>query len=311
MIYVLFFIIWIGVLITVGIQIQAEKPIAGEPEFPKPIYRYIYRLSFAFPFKWFVDDDNNLTKKGSKLQEQLKYSGYDSFFTVRSFMAFKAMILLGSLFIGSALIVFLNNMDGIISVVSNVESNVGMNLKPKTIIMILCVCLLIGLMPNIRLKSKAKRALVEHSKDLPMIQMFTILMLRSNKTVSEILFALSKLNTKHREIFERGYRMYLRNKNEGLAYLRSSFDNERFIEMFNLLEDIAEYAREECIQIMESNMKSLINDINTIKRKNDLSKLVYSQASMIVPFSAILLLGAVPIIVMGLSILSGTMNGFQ
>lgn len=311
--FAIFGAVWIVVFFVLMTQIQTEKlNFKDKPEFITPFYDNVYHLSFVLPFKWFVEDDNNLTKKGLLMQEQLRITGNDKMFSVRSFMAYKVVLLIASLALGGFIILLMHNMGFITGFLLDLDSakekSTG-GLNPKTIILVLSACMIIPLMPGLKLKSQAKRALVTNTKDLPMIQMFTILMLRSNKTVSEILFALSKLNTSHRDVFERGYRIYLRNKQEGMAYLRSNFTHDRFIEMFNLLEDIAEYAREECIQIMESNRKSLVDDINSIKRKNDLSRLVYSQASMMVPFAAILLLGAAPVIIMGVSIMGGSLMG--
>lgn len=297
MIYAIFFMVWTAVLLVVFAQARANRGLAnGEPSFAHPFYQEIYRLSFSIPFKWFVEDDQNLTDKGKKLQEELIYAGYNKYFTVRSFMAFKVMIFFASLLVSAITLLIIDNLPILFKILLNVDSIAVQNkgVTPDLILVTVAFYIALALFPGIIVKNKAKREVVNRNRDLPIIHMFTILMLRSNKTVSEILFALSKLNTHHKEVFERGYRMYLRNKHEGMAYLRSQFDNHRFVEMFNLLEDIAEYAREECISIMESNMKSLVEETNMVKRRNDLSRLVYSQASMIVPFLAIILLGAAP-----------------
>lgn len=303
--YIVFFAIWIIVFVYFYGKIREEKMAALRSPFDHPFFREMYRLSFRIPFKWFVEDDNQLTRKGEQMKEYLELSGYSRYFTVRSFMAFKVVLLILCLMVGSMTVMLMSNMDDIAKVLfhKSIETKpVSLNAK----VAIFSMFLLIVLLPNIIVKNKAKRAIVNHNKDLPMIQMFVILLLRSNKTVSEILYALSKINTYHREVFERGYRMYLRNKHEGISYLRSKFNNARFIEMFNLLEDIAEYAREECIQILESNMKALVEETNQIKRRNDLSRLVYSHATMMVPFIAVLLLGAAPIVVLGIRIFSNS-----
>lgn len=310
MIYAIFFAVWAVVFLIVYSQTRASRAVEGDEQFEHPFFKEVYRLSYKAPFKWFVEEnEHRLSPKGEKLKEQLELSGYDRNFTVKSFMAFKVMIFMASMVLAGISILLMDNMGKIMDLFLDLPptaADKGITLDMA--IMTVMFYMMFALFPSISLKNKAKKAIVNQNKDLPMIHMFTILMLRSNKTVMEILFALTKLNTHHKEVFEQGYRMYLRNKSEGMSFYRSHFDNERFIEMFNLLEDIAEYAREETISIMESNMKSLVEDTNMIKRRNDLSQLVYSQASMVIPFLAVILLGAAPIIVMGIKIFTNSMT---
>lgn len=310
MIYAIFFVVWAVVSLIVYTQIRTSRAVEGDEQFEHPFFKEVYRLSYQAPFKWFVEEnENRLTPKGEKLKEQLELSGYDRNYTVKSFMAFKVMIFMASMVLAGISILLMDNMGKIMDLFFNLPSTaVEKGITPGMGIMTVMFYMMFALFPSISLKSKAKKTIVAQNKDLPMIHMFTILMLRSSKTVSEILFALTKLNTHHKEVFEQGYRMYLRNKSEGMNFYRSHFENERFIEMFNLLEGIAEYARNETISIMESNMKSLVEDTNMIKRRNDLSQLVYSQASMVIPFFAVILLGAAPIVVMAIKIFSKSMT---
>ncbi|WPS85405.1 hypothetical protein SMD22_01895 (plasmid) [Brevibacillus halotolerans] len=312
MIYLIFLIVWTTLLLVVYIQSRANRGLAsGEPSFGSPFCQEIYRMSYNIPFKWFVEDDKRLSPKGERVKELLELSGYDKNFTVRSFMAFKVFVFFVSILMAAITLLLLDNFPALFKAGMNEQSIVSQNIRgvsPDLTFMIIAFFMMFSLFPNIKVKNKAKKSIVARNRDLPMIYMFTILMLRSGKTVSEIVFALTKLNTHYKEVFERGFRMYLRNKHEGMVYLRSQFTNERFVEMFNLLEDIAEYAKDECVSIMESNMKSLVDETNMVKRRNDLSQLVYSQASMIVPFLAIILLGAVPVVIAFITIFASSMS---
>ncbi|MFF2531483.1 hypothetical protein ACFVS2_21485 [Brevibacillus sp. NPDC058079] len=312
MIYLVFLIIWAVMAIVVYFQTKGDRETtSGEPTFGSPFHQEIYRLSFIAPFKWFVEDDRNLTPKGEKVKELLKLSGYDKNYTVRSFMAFKVLIFFASMVMVTLALFLMEKLPTLMNTAMNIQNVTAQDSKgvPLNVIFItIAFFMMFALFPSIKMKNIAKKSILARSRDLPMIYMFTILMLRSNKTVTEIIYALTKLNTHYKEVFERGYRMYLRNKHEGMAYLRSQFDNDRFAEMFNLLEDIAEYAKDECVSIMESNMKNLVDETNMVKRRNDLSQLVYSQASMVIPFMAIILLGAAPVVIMGITIFTTSMN---
>ncbi len=50
-------------------------------------------------------------------------------------------------------------------------------------------------------------------------------------------------------------------------------------------------------------MQEIIEYTNTLKRRKDLSNLVYSQASLFIPFLAVILLGLIPIAMYGSSLL--------
>lgn len=286
--YILFFAVWSVAFLYFYSNLRKEKASLSRSPIAHPFFREIYRLSFLPPLKWLVEDDDALSPKGMEIKEKLILTGYSRYFTVRSFTAFKWLVLTLCLALG-------------ILTVTTVDQ-LAVNAK----VLVLSMFMVGALLPNMFLNTKYKKAIIDRNKDLPLIMMFTILLLRSNKTVSEILFALSKINTYYKEVFERGYRIFLRNQQEGISFLRSNFTNARIKEMFNLLEDIAEYARDECIQILEGNMKSLIEETNRIKRRNDMSRLVYSQATMMVPFIAILLLGAAPIVGLGIKIFSNS-----
>ena len=267
------------------------------------------RSLFGIPFKWFVDDDERPTEKKTKqLQKTIALGGYDKYFTLRSYMTFKVVITLVMLLIGGFFLLVIQYWDLIASLLFAVESEpVELSLGAKGAIV--SAFLVVGLIPNFVLKSKVKTKLKNDAKDIPVLQMFIILMLRSNKTIAEILYALSKVNTPHKEVFEKSYRVYLRNKGEGMDFLKRHFHDSRFVDTFNLLEDIGEYARNETIRILENNLHSIVEETAMIKRRNDMSRLIFSQASMIIPFVSVMALGAIPLIVMGLTIFSASFGG--
>jgi len=310
MIYTIFMVVWVIAVLIIynGITVR-NNPEINTQKFKKEFYNEMYLMSFGIPFKWFVDDDDNPTEeKTKKLKKDLELAGFDQHFTLRSFMTFKVIIMMAFLLLGGLILFIMKNAHHFSKIFFNVEV-AEQPLGIQTSLLVISICLFFALMPNLILKQKVKKKMKEDSKDIPVLQMFIILMLRSNKTIAEILYALSRVNTPHKKAFEKGYRIYLRNKGEGMSFLKEHFYGTRFVETFNLLEDIGEYAREECIRILENNLQSLVEETNTIKRRADLSKLIYSQASMIIPFTSILLLGAFPLVMMGLEIFTSAFSG--
>jgi hypothetical protein len=294
--------IYNGFLVRNNPEINTEK-------FENKFFNEMYLMSYGVPFKWFVDDDERPTeKKTIELQKTIALGGYDKYFTLRSYMTFKVFIAIIMLLIGGFVIIVADYWHIVGKLLFAVDSPpIKMTISSKGITV--GSFLGIGLIPNMILKSKVKKKLKNDVKDIPVLQMFIILMLRSNKTIAEILYALSRIDTPHKEVFEKSYRIYLRNKGEGIGFLKKHFEDTKFVDTFNLLEDIGEYARSECIRILENNMHSLVEETAMIKQRNDMTRLVFSQASMFIPFFAVIMLGVLPFIVMGLDIFANSFGG--
>lgn len=299
----------VGGIIVYNTFVIRNNPEINTEKFESKFFNEMYLLSFGIPFKWFVDDDERPTeKKTMQLQKTIALGGYDKYFTLRSYMTFKVFITIMMLLVGGFVILIADYWHIVSSILFAVDSPpIELTLSSKG--MILGLFLVIGLIPNMVLNSKVKKKLKNDVKDIPVLQMFIILMLRSNKTIAEILYALSKIDTPHKETFEKSYRIYLRNKGEGIAFLKKHFEDTKFVDTFNLLEDIGEYARSECIRILENNLHSLIEETAMIKQRNDMTRLVFSQASMFIPFIAVVMLGVLPYVVMGLSIFANSFGG--
>ncbi|MDF2880106.1 MAG: hypothetical protein K0R54_663 [Clostridiaceae bacterium] len=272
-------------------------------KFESSWHNKFYQWSYVIPFKWFVEDDNNLTIKGDELKNKLKFANLLEKYTVSSFMTYKTLVFMICILLAGINLLIAKYSSQLSGILLGIETE-AKELEVGTMLLISMFWLAISLIPNIILKSKVKRYTVISNKDIPILQMFIILMLRSSKTITEILFALSKLNTHHRFTFEQGYRIYIRNKHEGMEYLKDNFQSKKFVETFALLEDIGEYAKDDCIMILESNFKTIVEETALIKRKNDLSQLIYTQASMVVPFVVIITLTVMPLVVTSLNMLT-------
>lgn len=295
----------IGAIIIINDYEVKNNPEINRQKFKNRFFNEMYLISFGFPFKHFVDDDDRPTeKKTLELQKMIKLGGFDKYFTLRSFMTFKVVIMIAMLILGYLNVLLVENWHLVSKYLFAIEVEAS-ETDWQTKMMIISLYMIVALIPNYVLKFKVKRKLKDDVKDIPVLQMFIILMLRSDKMIPEIIYSLSKIDTPHKEAFEKGYRIYLRNKGEGIEFLKKHFVGTKFVDTFNLIEDIGEYARSECIRILESNLQSLIEETNMIKQRNDSSRLIFSQASMFVPFVSIITLGALPLIIMGLQSFGG------
>lgn len=285
------------------------KDVREIKKFDDPLFNELYQWSFVAPFKWFVDDENRPTKdKNVEVKRWLVEAGWDRKLTLRSYMTLKVFLLFGSFVVFLFWTYVLKEWHTVARLFTGTEMD-AIELTWQSYIKIGSVCLAFALLPDFLLKNKAKKVQKERVKDIPILQMFIILMLRSGKTIADVLFALSKLDTPHKDVFVKGYYIYARNRQEGIDFLIRHFEGTRFVETFYLLRDMSDYSRQECIRILEDGLTSIVEEINQMKRRNDLSRLIYSQASMMVPFAAILLLGALPFITMGLEIFARSFIG--
>ena len=207
------FIYFLIALVVGGTIIYNSYTLKNNPEintekFEKKFFNEMYLLSFGIPFKWFADDDDRPTeKKTLELKKTIALGGYDKYFTLRSFMTFKVVVAMAMLLAGGFVVVMVDYWHIVSKLLFAVESEpIEMELLNK--VMILFPFLAVSLIPNIILKSKVKKKLKDDVKDIPVLQMFIILMLRSNKTIAEILYSLSRIDTPHKEAFEKSYRPY-------------------------------------------------------------------------------------------------------
>lgn len=289
-------------LIVAGVQIGKEQmTMANEKDsikFDKDILNHLQSLSFVPPFSKFIDEKHDKFKEE---QEKITKAELTHLFSARSFTTLKVLLLMFSVFIYIIITNLAEHINSIIAFLLNIETNFNgfdTNSRIIFIMMLLILCLI----PNILVKNRIKQSEFRVSKDIPMIQMFVILMLRSNRTTSEIIYSLSMLKSEYRPIFEVAYRIYTRSSVEGFEYLRESFKNTDFETTLNVLEGSESYSKQESINVLDNSLKELNEKNLATERRRDISNIVYSQAAISIPFTAVILLVIAPLAVLGISI---------
>lgn len=265
------------------------------------------------PFSWFIDEKEEHPKT-KDLKLKISEANLTHLFNYRSFTVLKVGVMLLSLITFLFVILIIDNGGAVAKLLFNVDkvSMAGDVTQSYTNIKIVTfmVLLVLTLVPNIYLKRRANMYKFYHLKDIPVVQLFIILMLRSKKPIGEILYALSKINTRYKKVFDTGYRIYIRNKDEGLEYIKESFGETNFKETVNVLKDMGDYSREDSIKLLENNMQQIVEKNNAMKRRGDLSRLVYSQSTIAIPFIAIIVLCFIPLAVLGIDIFQNAGAGF-
>lgn len=260
----------------------------------------LYYMSFRYPFRLFIDEKDE-SPRTLELKKNLFYANLTSIFNYRSFIVFRILILILSI-IGYFVFSFIiDNIDGISSFLFNLkETNDMFTDTSDAKIILVIIMAFIALLPTLIVNNKASYYKFAKVRDLPIIQLFIILMLRSKRPLNEILFSLSKLKTKYKETFNIGYRVFLRNKKEGISYLETKFDGTKFKDTLSALRDLDEYSKQETIKMLENNLEEIKEENETLQKKKDVKRVLISQLTLIVPFISIILLAFVPIVMYGI-----------
>ena len=280
-----------------------------------PIFTYkwanlLYFLSFVAPFKFFIDEKEEAPKT-KEIISNLNEAHLTHLLNYRSFTVLKLSLGLIEFVLYFIIMFFVKNIHTIFYFLFKTEISpvTGSNLENMYIIMALVM--MFGLLiPNIIIKKRANEYAYSTLRDIPLLQMFILLMLRSNKTTSEIFYGLSKINTCYRNVFHIAYLKYMRNYNDCFDFLNEAFKNTDFQETVKIIKSLPNYSKEETIAILENQMNITISDTNNKKRGKDVSGLVLSQATVMFPFLAFCVLVLVPIATYGIYLLNNSLNGF-
>jgi hypothetical protein len=296
-------ILSLGYVVRFYLSYSPVNYSSGNKKFDSKFSNFLYKISFKPPFKFFVEDEDeegeDVSEGVEKLKKLISLSDSSNLYDARTFTTLKYFLFLCVILVFSLNIIFLMRAEDILSIIAGLDKGVINNmdfLKAfQQSMILLMVISVIPLYPSMKMKQKVQKIKVEKDKDLPVLQIFLILFLRANKTIEEMLFSMSKLNTSYKGTFEHAYRISTRDKREAIKYLKQSFDNETFMESLDILNDLQDYSKDDCVKIMESNLVIITNELETNKRQSDLSSLVYSQAAIAIPFAAVLLLAGAPV----------------
>ncbi|MFJ8528564.1 hypothetical protein [Bacillus sp. NPDC094106] len=296
--------------LMIGIHLLTSQKRVMEKPFLNEWSNILHSLSFVAPFKWFINS-NPEDKKVKDINKLIFEANISDKLSYRVFTALQITILIASFIIFCIVNIMMNNITFLVGMLFNIDLAESMQ-SPTGIIkfkfIVGAILLLLCLIPKFWLKRRAKKNKFFFLKDLPILQLFIILMLRSKRPINEVFYVLSKTKTRYKNIFEVGYRIYLRDNKEGLQYLANSFAGTKFTDTIHILSEFNEYSREDGIQSLENNMQEIIEYTNMLKRTKDLSNLVYSQASLFIPFLAVILLGLIPLAMYGSSLLDSPMG---
>lgn len=255
----------------------------------------VYEISFKAPFVWFIPEDPEC-EKAKNIDATISKAGFTNIMNYRVlqagqfllfFIAFILTIILGS---------FVDSTSAIFEFLFNVPIQGG----GSTYLVVGGLLMLLALVPRFYINTKASSRHSKFIADLPVLQLFIILMIRSKRTIPEIFFVLSKSEMRYQDIFSRAYRIFLRDRQQAFIYLRSVFHNTPLVDSITVLETFDNYSKDESAQILDNQLSNIVEEVAALKKNKNVLLGLITEGSIALPFAGLMLLGVVPLIVYGL-----------
>lgn len=292
----------IGFVHLITIEISRKKMI--DKPFLNELSNELYVLSYSIPFSWFINPNEN-DKRVKDLNKIIIDANENHRLNYRVYVTIQILIFLASIVLFFLFSLIANNSASIIKFLFNIQMDLTSPdsiLKMKIIIgMVLMSFILI---PSMYLKRKAKNNKFFFLKDLPILQLFIILMLKAKRPLGEVIYVLSTTNTRYKYIFATAYRMYVSDKNSAMEYLYNAFEDTKFADTVLVLKEYGDYSKAESLTVLNNNLKDITEFTNTLKRRKDIGTNVFSQLSLAVPFLSVILLAFSPLVYYGINLLN-------
>lgn len=293
-------------LILGFLALERDKTVVKRmitPPFKNEWANELYIMSYSAPFKWFINE-NESDERVRDVKKLIIEANESHRLNYRAYTTLQFSIMMLAVVAWLAVSVILDNSAVAFQFLFNVDVGVTDQASMGQVKLVLGVVLLAtSIVPKYYLKTRANRNKFYFLKDLPILQLFIILMLKARRPLSEVLYVLSTTNTAYRQIFDTGYRIYIRDKREGLQYLREAFAETRFLDTIQVLESYGDYSKSETLNVLENGLKDITEHTNTMKRRKDIGSNVFSQISLVFPFLSALLLCFGPVIAYGMSMM--------
>lgn len=266
-----------------------------ENMFEGRFYNLLYKFSYTYPLNKFLDKKGTLNKRERKISQELKELDLNHKFSLRTFLGLRLLLLFVPLFIIITFMFYLRYFTS------------GFNFAKELKWLIIPVIL--AYLPDLYLVKKKLDYEEFNFNEVVILQMFMLLLIKSNSTIEDILYAFSKMETYHKRTFEKAYRISLRGKTDALEFLQDKFAGTVFGSSFKILDEMFMYSKEDSVRILKANLKTIQKESLKNKTKKELTKFSYSQISIIVPFAVAIFLGAIPLIQYGISMMTDGLLG--
>lgn len=287
------------------VVVTLDKTVVMDKPFASVWANELYSLSFSPLFAKFIDEDE-FSERSLDENRMIAEAGLSDLMNYRVLNVLKALLLFAALVITVIMFLLSNYTGPIIEFLFGFEDTGERDL---TVVAIVGVVALIGaITPGKYIKSKSNRNSVGFQEDLPILQLFLVLLLGANRPIGEVLYILSKTNMRYHAIFATSYRIYLRDREAAFNYLRGVFSGTHFVDSIDILASYQDYSKTESLQILKNNLEILQEDVLNYKKSKNIGKNIFTEGSVALPFVALFLLGLAPVIVYALGMMGSAQS---
>lgn len=258
-------------------------------------------LSYTFPFSQFIDETEE-SKQAVEIKKKIVDAQLYNVITYRSFAVVQFLFAFFGLTFMTILMILFQNAPSLFPALGFTNSNLM-----KTKIFILIFSGIICVYPSLYLNSMAKSVKAQRTKDLPVLQLFLILSLKTGKSINEIFETLGTLNTRYKNIFKTAYLINLRNSKESYEYLIKEFRDTRFEFSIRALSNMMYYSRLDTVRMLENSLEDILADNKEKQEKKNLVNLFLTQGTLALPLVALFLLVLYPLLYYVITVLNNSL----
>lgn len=283
---------------------SSSRTIVMEKPFEYDWSNELYALSYTKPFSEVINPDEK-SPRVKEIERIIFEAGLSHKLNYRVFSVLQLLIVLGGFLVFFLFIMMSEQMGHVVQFLLNVDMGVeSPEYRDNLSMILLGGILVLGIIPKMYLTRRAKKNEYHFKKDLPVLQLFIILILRAKRPIREMLYVLSKTETIYKDLFSNAYRVYLRNQEEGFINLEKTFESTKMGNTMVILSEFNEYSKEDSLNLLENNLEDIIQETSNMKRKKDITGNVLSQGSMVFPMISVILLGLLPFVMYGMNSLT-------
>ena len=281
-------------------NIKIDYDILNRP-FNKNWANDLYAMSFKSPLASFIPEEDT-DPKAVALNKSIAQAGYSMEMDYRVLNTLQILLFMAAVVLTGVIGFILANSLNLWCALFNLKTE---DVSPMTIFLIVgSVLLLTALLPKLYIKSKANRASSEFIKNLPVIQIFLVSMMKSKRPIDEVLYTFGQAETVYKSIFANAYRIYSRDRNAAFEFLHNAFNGTGWDSTITTLETLSSYDTSETVKILSNQIRDLEEEVNDSKLGKRNIRGLISEGSVGMPFLAFMLLVIAPLAVWALDMVS-------
>ncbi len=261
----------------------------------------LYVISFQSPFSSFIEE-NDMHPKAIETNQMIGKAGKSHLLDYRVLTTLQLMLFIVSIAATVLFGILLVNALPFLCLLFNIPTE---DVSTPTVFMTVgIIFLLLSIAPKFYIRSKANQTEAAFIKNLPILQIFLVNMIKSNRPIQDILFTLGTANTVYKDIFANAYRIFVRNRVDAYDYLATVFAGTGWATTVNVLRNSDKFDIKDTCTTLVNQITDLEEEVAASKSGKSSLKSLISEGSIGLPLAALMLLGVAPVVIMIMNMLN-------